>query len=196
MNMHRQRTFQIVGTRFLGILRRGFRSPCPYRNKPLFSRSLGPFGVSRRSIHLNGRLQNWNFGTEVLLAMCVLAYAQSGPLDGDSANDGTAPPETKWETHTFARSEATSGTADPSPALGHSGLAAGTLNGHGPGCTPLSPCAAVSPARRRPVASGEAATHRMRPHIMVIKAGDPNLPALTATAGVQNVARAGRDSGK
>jgi hypothetical protein len=36
----------------------------------------------------------------------------------------------------------------------------------------------------------------MRPHIMVIKAGDPNLPALTATAGVQNVARAGRDSGK
>ena len=54
--------FQIVGTRFLGILRRGFRSPCPYRNKPLFSRSLGPFGVSRRSIHLNGNIQHWNFG--------------------------------------------------------------------------------------------------------------------------------------
>ena len=131
----------------------------------------------------------------ILLAMCVLAYAQSGPLDGDSANDGTAPPETKWETHTFAHSEATAGTADPSPALGRSGLAAGTLNGHGPGCTPLSPCAAVSPARSGLLPVARPA-HRMRPRIMVIKAGDPNLPALTATASVRNVARAERDPGK
>lgn len=131
----------------------------------------------------------------ILIAMCVLAHAQSGPLDGDPTDDGTAPFASKWKTHTFAPSEATSGIADPSPAMGHSRVAAGTLSGHGPGCTLLSPCAAVSPARSGLLPVARPA-HPMRLRIMVVKAGDPNLPALTATAGVQNVARVGRDPGK
>jgi hypothetical protein len=82
----------------------------------------------------------------MLIATCIFARAQSGPLDGDPTNNRTAPAERTWESHKFTRSEATSGVADPGPALGRSGIAANTLSGRGSGCTPSSPCAAVSPA--------------------------------------------------
>jgi hypothetical protein len=84
----------------------------------------------------------------MLIVMRVCASAQSGPLDADLTNDGTTPLKSTWGNQNFklVRSEATAGMADPGPALGHSAVAADTLNGHGLGCSPLSPCAAISPA--------------------------------------------------
>ena len=128
----------------------------------------------------------------ILIAMCVCAPVQSGPLDSDPTNDGAAAPDTNWETHGFAPSEATSGTADTGPALSRSGLTVSTSNGHGPGCTPLSPCATPSPALSGPL---PVAKHAMRPRAL-LKRAELNLPAVALTPGIQNVAQAERGPGK
>jgi len=100
----------------------------------------------------------------MIMATCAFAHAQSGPLDSDPINDGTARLESQWKIHIIAPSEATSGSADPGPALRHNRLAADALNGHGPGCTSLSPCAAVSPARSGPL-PGSKPSRFVRPRM-------------------------------
>ena len=96
----------------------------------------------------------------MLIAMCVVARAQSGPLDADPANNRSSRLQSTWQNHKFAPSEATSGFADPGLALRNGGIAAETLSGHGPGCTALSPCAAVSPASSGPLRAAKAAHPR------------------------------------
>ena len=58
-------------------------------------------------------------------------------------------PDPEPNTAYFPPGTATSGTADPGPALRHLPISAAMLAGQGPGCTVLSPCAVDSPPLER-----------------------------------------------
>jgi hypothetical protein len=95
------------------------------------------------------------------------AFAQG--LEPDPQNDTPAifsdnDPALK-NSRIFPPSLTTAGVADPGPVLSQSPMAPTTLFGQGPGCTALSPCAAIAPppvhtgsvhvdARRAKVKSG------------------------------------------
>jgi hypothetical protein len=74
--------------------------------------------------------------------------AFAGVLDTDSVNNvpmTNGPDPSLTNSQKWAPSTATAGTADAGPALSHSTVSAIALTGHGVGCVPTSPCAAVLP---------------------------------------------------
>ena len=83
----------------------------------------------------------------LLIATAGRAEA-SGPLDMDRMNDDPithAAAPSLDNIQKLAPSIATSGTGDAGPALSHSPVSEMALSGHGIGCVPTSPCAAVLP---------------------------------------------------
>lgn len=111
------------------------------------------------------------------VALCVCAKAQSARPNTDPTNGEAAPLKNEWVNRNFKHtpSDATAEIADPGRALSYSAISADTLAGHGPGCSPLSPCAAVSPAR-----SGSTPMRRAAPRIAFKTAGS-GIPTIGTT---------------
>lgn len=83
-----------------------------------------------------------------LMLVLALTVGSGTAAFGEPNADDNQPPSSFIDhdpslkgTHIWAPAAATSGQADPGRAL--KGEAVAMLSGHGPGCTPLSPCADV-----------------------------------------------------